>query len=67
MSICRLGAIKAPSNPPPISPQPPAALLELQWIHGYTSASAGVNNTKVSNNLFYNSLGNPCYPAAGAH
>jgi len=57
-----LGAIKAPSNPPPISPQPPAALLSLQWVHGYTSGSVG--NIKISNNAVYNASGNPCYSAA---
>lgn len=59
-----LGAIKAPKNPPPINPQAPAANLDLQWIHGYTSASAGEGNVKISNNLFYNLQRDIIYPAA---
>eukprot|EP01038_Epipyxis_sp_PR26KG_P010144 gene10144-13646_t len=59
-----LGAIRAPSNPPPINPAAPSARLELQWIHGYTSASAGANNAKISSNLYYSVDGKVVYPAA---
>jgi hypothetical protein len=59
-----LGAIRAPKVPPPINPSAPNATLELQWVHGYTSASAGARNTKISSNLFYNVNNNPVYPAA---
>lgn len=59
-----LGAIRAPKVPPPINPSAPNAVLELQWVHGYTSASAGARNTKISNNLFYNANNCPIYPAA---
>ena len=41
-----LGAIRAPKNPPPISSQAPAVHLDLQWVHGYTSASAGAGENK---------------------
>ncbi len=59
-----LGAIRAPKNPPPLSAQAPAAELRLHWVHGYTSGSAGANNTRISNNLFYNVDGNVTFPAA---
>lgn len=59
-----LGAIRAPKNPPPINAAAPNAHLELQWVNGYTSASAGAKNTKISSNLFYNSNKCPVYPAA---
>ena len=59
-----LGAIRAAKNPPPVNPLPPNATLELQWVNGYTSASAGARNTKISSNLFYNADNKPVYPAA---
>lgn len=59
-----LGAIRAPKNPPPVSAAAPNAHLDLQWVHGYTSASAGAKNTKISSNLFYNANKFPVYPAA---
>lgn len=59
-----LGAIRAPKNPPPMSSAAPNATLDLQWVHGYTSASAGARNAKISNNLFYNANSHPVYPAA---
>lgn len=59
-----LGAIRAPKNPPPVSASAPNAHLELQWVNGYTSASAGAKNTKISSNLFYNANKSPVYPAA---
>ncbi len=59
-----LGAVRAPKNPPPVSPAAPNAHLELQWVNGYTSASAGAKNTKISSNLFYNVNNCPVYPAA---
>ena len=59
-----LGAVRAPKNPPPVSPAAPNAHLELQWVNGYTSASAGAKNTKISSNLFYNASNCPVYPAA---
>ena len=59
-----LGAIRAPKNPPAVSAQAPNAQLDLQWVHGYTSASAGAKNTKISSNLYYNTERCPVYPAA---
>jgi hypothetical protein len=59
-----LGAIRAPKNPPPISAAAPTAQLDLQWVHGYTSASAGAKNTRISSNLFYNADKCAVYPAA---
>ena len=59
-----LGAIRAPKNPPPVSGAAPNAQLDLQWVHGYTSASAGARNTKISSNLFYNAENCPVFPAA---
>lgn len=59
-----LGAIRAPKNPPVISSLAPAAQLSLSWVHGYTSGTAGANNSRISNNLFYNLEGNVVYPAA---
>eukprot|EP00981_Chlorochromonas_danica_P009096 scaffold2486_cov169-Ochromonas_danica.AAC.15 len=53
-----LGAVRAPSNPPPISPQPPSVELNLQWVFGYSS-SIGYNRP----NLFYNSEGGVLFPA----
>mmetsp|Transcript_9925 Transcript_9925/g.14948 ORF Transcript_9925/g.14948 Transcript_9925/m.14948 type:complete len:2471 (-) Transcript_9925:176-7588(-) len=58
------GAIRAPDNPPPISASPPAAQLELNWVHGYTSGAAGKHNSRISSNLFYNCEGDVIYPAA---
>jgi WD40 repeat protein len=59
-----LGAIRAPKVPPPVNASAPNAQLDLQWVHGYTSASAGAKNTKISSNLFYNANNCPVYPAA---
>ena len=59
-----LGAIITPEMPPPINPSKPSEGLKLQWVHGYTSLAASVNNTRVGNNLFYNCDGHAVYPAA---
>jgi microtubule-associated protein-like 6 len=58
------GAIKPPPIVPPSNPLAPASSLSLQWVHGYTSASAGSCDARVSNNLFYNANYDVVYPAA---
>lgn len=57
-----LGAVKTPKNSPSINPAAPAAELELKWVHGYSSGTQGT--VRVSNNLFYNVLGELLFPAA---
>jgi microtubule-associated protein-like 6 len=45
----------------------PAVDVELDWVHGYTSGTAGGSGStviRVSSNLFYNAEGDPVYPAA---
>ena len=54
MNLCRLGAIKTPSNPPLINSKAPNVSLELSWVHGYASGRSAAN-TAISANLFYNS------------
>eukprot|EP01041_Mallomonas_annulata_P001002 gene1002-1969_t len=52
-----LGAIRAPSRPPPINAKAPTAGLRLKWVHGYTSGAIGQN-------LFYNCSKEAIYSAA---
>jgi microtubule-associated protein-like 6 len=59
-----LGAIKTPKNPPFVSIEAPAATLNLSWIYGYTSGAAGASNSRISNNLYYNTDNDIIYPAA---
>ena len=59
-----LGAVRTPKNPPPVNPAAPPVSLELKWVHGYTSATAGSGNSRVSNNLFYGCDLSPVFPAA---
>ncbi len=63
-----LGAMRIPTNPPPINPAAPAISVSLGWVHGYTSGFAGgASNVRVSNNLFYNnetSQSSIIFPAA---
>jgi hypothetical protein len=62
-----IGAVKTPKNPPPINPSKPSGVLDIHWVHGYTSGSTGGRGgqaVKVSNNLFYNLEGDAIYPAA---
>lgn len=58
------GAIRAPEHPPAINPSQPSTELALQWVHGYTSGSAGSDNSRISSNLHYNIDNNIVYPAA---
>lgn len=64
-----LGAIRAPSQPPPINKAAPLIDLSLAWVHGYTcAASAPLASGKstfmrVSKNLFYSQGGDLLYPA----
>ena len=59
-----LGAVRTPKNPPPVNPAAPSVSIGLKWVHGYTSASAGAGNVRVSNNLYYGDDGSAVYPAA---
>lgn len=59
-----LGAIKTPKNPPFVSMEVPAATLNLSWIYGYTSGAVGASNSRISNNLYYNTDNDIIYPAA---
>lgn len=59
-----LGAIRPPKVLPTMSSLAPSQSLQLSWVHGYTSGAAGSDNTRVGNNLFYNSDGDAVYPAA---
>jgi len=58
------GAIRAPEHPPTNNPSLPSTELSLQWVHGYTSGSAGSDNSRISSNLHYNIDNNIVYPAA---
>jgi microtubule-associated protein-like 6 len=54
-----IGAVVAPSNPPPITPAAPDNSLELEWIYGYRAQDA-------RNNLRYTATGEIAYSGACA-
>ena len=53
-----LGAIVAPSRPPPFVADPPTKRLVLEWVHGYRAFDS-------RSNLVYNAAGDIIYPVAG--